>query len=302
MRRLLVSAALVWLPVGVLGLTWAAWHGRLPDRIATHWNGTGAADGFGPASWFWGTLLAIGVAAGVAGVVAARTPGARFLLTTAGSVSGAAAAIWLATAGATLANPADARLGWRFLLVFAGLVWGVVVAAAAGPRPVTAPVGAPAVDPLELKPTERVAYSSTLRSPLLLGVTLVAAAVVAVVAATTAPAVWPVLALPLAAALLFARVRVTADRRGLRLVAGLVGVPVKRIALADIDSAEPARIAPMEWGGWGYRVAPGRSALVLRSGPGLVLRLRDGRRFAVTLDEPEVPAALLTALRHRASG
>ncbi|UQU63421.1 DUF1648 domain-containing protein [Couchioplanes caeruleus] len=302
MRRLVVAAAMVWLPVGVLGLTWAAWHGRLPERIATHWNGTGAADGFGSASWFWATLLVVGVAAGVAAAVAARTPGARFLLTAAGAVSGAAAGIWLATARATLANPAEARLGWRFLLVFAGLAWGFVVAAVAGPRPPAAPADVPLVDPLELKPTERVAYSSTLRSPVLLGVSLVAAAVVAVAAATTAPAVWPVLALPLAAALLFARVRVTADRRGLRLVAGLIGVPLKRIALADIDTAEPARIAPMEWGGWGYRVAPGRSALVLRSGPGLVLRLRDGRRFAVTLDEPEVPAALLTALRHRTPG
>lgn len=36
---------------------------------------------------------------------------------------------------------------------------------------------------------------------------------------------------------------------------------------------------------------------LLRPGPGLVLDLRDGRRFAVTVADPQTPAALLTALR-----
>ena len=34
-------------------------------------------------------------------------------------------------------------------------------------------------------------------------------------------------------------------------------------------------------------------------GPGLVLDLTDGRRFAVTVADPRTPAALLNALRHR---
>ena len=38
---------------------------------------------------------------------------------------------------------------------------------------------------------------------------------------------------------------------------------------------------------------------VLRGGPALVLHLRDGHRFAVTLDHPRTPAALLTALQSR---
>jgi hypothetical protein len=45
---------------------------------------------------------------------------------------------------------------------------------------------------------------------------------------------------------------------------------------------------------------PGRSALVLRSGPAVVLELADGRRFAVTVDDPQAPVALLDALRVRA--
>ncbi|WP_328471617.1 DUF1648 domain-containing protein [Actinoplanes sp. NBC_00393] len=226
--------------------------------------------------------------------------GARFMLIAAGAVSGAAAGMWVATATATLADPGDPRLGWRLLYFGVGLAWGLVVRAAAGKssRPVL-PV-APAVDPLDLGPTERAAYSTTLRSPMLAGVTLVSAAVVAVLAVTTESMLWLVAVVPLLAGLTFGRIRVSVDRRGLRLVAGLIGVPIKQIPLTDIAGAETAEIVPTEWGGWGYRVMPGRTALVLRGGPGLVLQLRDGRRFAVTLDDPRTPAALLTALLARA--
>jgi hypothetical protein len=325
-RRLLAAAALVWLPVAVTAATWSTWSGELPARVATHWGPSGAPDRFSSTTGFWATLLAIGIAAGLTAITAAvatlradrlmrslsdapaeadaagaarHLSTARFLLIGAGSAAGAVAGMWVATATAALANPADPRLGWRFLWFVAGLAWGLVVRAAAGrfSRPVLP--AAPGVDPLDLGPTERAAYSTTLRSPLITGVTLASAALVAVLAATIQPGLWLVAAIPLLAALAFGRIRVTADRRGLRLVAGLVGVPLKRIPLTDIATAEAADINPMDWGGWGYRVLPGRTALVLRGGPALVLHLRDGHRFAVTLDHPRTPAALLTALQSR---
>jgi hypothetical protein len=46
-------------------------------------------------------------------------------------------------------------------------------------------------------------------------------------------------------------------------------------------------------------VGPGRSAVVVRRGPGLVLDLRDGPRFAVTVDEPAPAAGLINDLRRR---
>ncbi|MEU4422418.1 DUF1648 domain-containing protein [Actinoplanes sp. NPDC024001] len=236
------------------------------------------------------------------GVAARRLSNARFLLVGAGAASGATAGMWAATATAALADPVEPRLGWRFLYFAAGLAWGLVVWLAAGrvSRPVL-PVG-PAVNPLALGPTERAGFSTTLRAPLIAGVTLASAVLVMVLALTGPPALWFVALIPLAAGLAFGRIRVTADRRGLRLVTGLFGVPVKRIPLGDIAGAEVAEIDPMAWGGWGYRVTPGRSALVLRAGPGLVLQLRDGRRFAVTLDDPQTPAALLNALLNRVAG
>ncbi len=55
-------------------------------------------------------------------------------------------------------------------------------------------------------------------------------------------------------------------------------------------------VRPMQWGGWGYRGSlklMRKAAVVHRAGPGIRLDLTDGRVFVVTLDNPEVPVALL---------
>ncbi len=296
------AAALVWLPAGALVAGWAAWSGRLPGRLATHWDVSGRPDGFSDTTAFSAALLAVAGLAGVAAVAAVRrAPFVRGLLTAAGAVAGGAAGVWLACATAALAGASPGR---RFLWFVAGLAWAAVVRAVAGrsdTHDLFAAAG-PATTPIALAPGERAGFVTTLRSPMILAVTAAAAVLVAVVAATVAPALWPVLAVPVLGGLLLGEVRVTADRRGVRLTAGVLGVPVKRIALADITAATAEPVRPVAWGGWGYRVLPGRSALVLRAGPGLVLDLRDGRRFAVTMDDPRTPAALLTALRVPSAG
>ncbi|WP_433830626.1 DUF1648 domain-containing protein [Actinoplanes sp. CA-015351] len=283
MRRLWAAAAAVWLPVAATAGT-GTWLSDLPDRIATHWNGSGAANGFSSATGFWvGTLIA-GVLAGMVALVAAavtasafrsandsaggkttddpardvrRVAAGRTSVIGAGAVAGAATGVWVATATAALADSTDPRPGWRFGYLAIGLAWGLAVWLIAGRAPrIDVPAQEP-VDALALGPTERAAWSTTLRSLL----------------------------------------RVTVDRRGLRLTTAVGGFAFKRIALDEITGAEVAEINPIEWGGWGYRVKPGSSALVLRGGPGLVLQLRDGRRFAVTLDDPRTPAALINGLR-----
>lgn len=97
----------------------------------------------------------------------------------------------------------------------------------------------------------------------------------------------------------FIRLRVSVDWRGLRVVS-LFGIPLKRIALDQVAVVEATEVRPMDWGGWGYRVMPGRSAVVLRSGPGLVVTTAADKQFAITIDDPEQPAALLQALAGRA--
>ncbi|MEU4693574.1 DUF1648 domain-containing protein [Actinoplanes sp. NPDC023714] len=310
MRRLWTAAAAVWLPVVVTAAT-AGWRDELPERIATHWSGSGPADGWSSTTGFWLAMLVAGLVSGIAALAAAATAtrsnaqpadrvrrmaAARGVVIGAASVSGGAAGVWVATATATLADPADPRLGWRFGWFVLGMAWGLAAWLIAGRTPEIDVPAEPPVDALDLAPTERAAFSTTLRSNLMFGLMLATSAVLAVTALLTQPVLWLAAPIPLLLGLVFARIRVTADRRGLRLVAGLAGVPFKRIPLDQIRTAEAAEINPAEWGGWGYRVLPGRSALVLRGGRGLVLHLRDGRRFAVTMDDPRTPAALLNGL------
>jgi len=68
---------------------------------------------------------------------------------------------------------------------------------------------------------------------------------------------------------------------------GRLGWPRRVIALADISDASAIVVEPLQWGGWGYRWVPWAraSAAVIRRGPGIALVLRDGRRFAVTVED-----------------
>ncbi|HEU4567283.1 MAG TPA: hypothetical protein VFR99_04550 [Marmoricola sp.] len=301
------AAAAVAVPGVVVLATFAAWRDQLPGRIATHWSGSpnGAPDGFSSttasAAWIVGVCL-LAVALAVAAVLAGRARGAnqrpaRAVVATLASLTGLLAGSWVAIGTANLAadDPAQAHLGAR-LLWFLGLLWGVVPLGLLRGITATEQQTRRPAGPLLPASGEHVEWDQTLSSPLMTGTLAVALGVMVVLAVVVSPWLW-IAAVPLALALaVFAQVRVHVDDRGLRLVSGLVRLPIKRISLEQIAHAGSEQIDPPQWGGWGYRVLPGRSALVLRAGPGLVLDLRDGRRFAVTLDDPDAPARLLAGL------
>jgi hypothetical protein len=66
-------------------------------------------------------------------------------------------------------------------------------------------------------------------------------------------------------------------------VSSLLQIPLKRIPLTSIETVDATVLRPQEWGGWGYRVMRGRSAFI------------KGKIFAISLNDPEEPAALLQA-------
>jgi hypothetical protein len=101
-------------------------------------------------------------------------------------------------------------------------------------------------------------------------------------------------------ALAFTHVEASVDVRGLRVRLGVF--PARRIELAKISSARPIDLEPTDWGGWGWRVVPNGSAIVLRRGEALELILSSGRRFAVTVDDAAVGAALVNGLIARSGG
>ncbi|MCX3058769.1 hypothetical protein [Streptomyces beihaiensis] len=94
--------------------------------------------------------------------------------------------------------------------------------------------------------------------------------------------------------LAFLHVAVKVDKDSLEVRCGHVGVPRRRIPLSHVVDAHFApRVTPRQWGGWGYRWRPDiGTAVVVRRGEGVVLRLGDGRRFTVTVDDAQ------SAVRH----
>lgn len=82
-----------------------------------------------------------------------------------------------------------------------------------------------------------------------------------------------------AAAFLFARIRV--DRAGLRVFAAGF-VRVMDVPAAAIDAATPREVRAADYGGWGYHIHGNTTALLVSSGPAVVVDRSDGRRLAVS--------------------
>lgn len=89
--------------------------------------------------------------------------------------------------------------------------------------------------------------------------------------------------------LAFVHVAVKVDKDYLEVRCGHMGLPRRRIPLSQVAGADFApRVTPRHWGGWGYRWRPEKgTAVVVRRGEGVVLRLWDGHTFTITVDDAE---------------
>ncbi|WP_225833454.1 hypothetical protein [Streptomyces sp. NK08204] len=98
--------------------------------------------------------------------------------------------------------------------------------------------------------------------------------------------------------LAFVHVDLRLDRESLEVRCGHIGVPRRRIPLSQVAGADfTALVTPRHWGGWGYRWRPEKgTAVVVRRGEGVVLRLWDGHTFTITVDDAE---AAVRAIRAR---
>ncbi|AQU70035.1 hypothetical protein ACFTTN_17675 [Streptomyces niveus] len=105
--------------------------------------------------------------------------------------------------------------------------------------------------------------------------------------------------------LAFVHVHVKVDHEHLEVRCGHIGLPRRRIPLAQVTGAdfEPS-VTPRQWGGWGYRWRPEQgTAVVVRRGEGVVLSLGDGRTFTVTVDDAEAAVGVIRdRLRAAATG
>ncbi|CAL9352781.1 hypothetical protein SUDANB58_00498 [Streptomyces sp. enrichment culture] len=95
--------------------------------------------------------------------------------------------------------------------------------------------------------------------------------------------------------LAFVHVALRVDEDCLEVRCGHIGVPRRRIPLSHVAGAEVApHVTPRHWGGWGYRWRPEKgTAVVVRRGEGIVLRLWDGHTFTVTVDDAEAAVRVI---------
>ncbi|MDJ0460272.1 hypothetical protein [Streptomyces sp. H27-C3] len=102
--------------------------------------------------------------------------------------------------------------------------------------------------------------------------------------------------------LAFVHVAVKVDRHALEVRCGHMGLPRCRIPLDHVVGAEFApRLTPQQWGGWGYRWRPEKgTAVIVRRGEGIVLKLGDGKTFTVTVDDAEAAVRVIHDLLSRA--
>ena len=112
----------------------------------------------------------------------------------------------------------------------------------------------------------------------MLGIASVLPAALLTIAVPWLAAVLVVLGL-VAAAFLVARVRV--DRSGLRVFAAGF-LRVMDVPAAAIDAATPRDVKAADYGGWGYRSSGATTALLVSSGPAVVVDRSDGRKLAVS--------------------
>jgi len=312
----LVTVALPLVVVAAAVAVQLAWLPQLPDPVATHWGGTAAPNGFGPA---WSVVaLTAGLGIGLVvlfGVILGTVRGAaptamhKFLAVTSLATALFVAVLTTVTLAVQLGldDARDARLeAWMIGASLGAALLPAVLAWFVLPRAVHPGEQQLPTTPLELAPGERSAWIATTRlrgGVLAVIVVAVVLVVVATVLATFASggAVWPILIAPVIVALVSVVVgvawRVRVDASGLLVRTLPLGWPRVRIPIAEVASVTAVQVEPLaEFGGWGWRVSPvGGFGLVARRGDALLVTRRDGRRFTVTVDDAATAASLLAA-------
>lgn len=288
---------------------------RLPEPLATHWNGSTADQAmsfagnlaFGLALWLvvWAFLLGAALRGATRRTRLWRIHWWAFLF--------GWAVLALGVTGSTLYANLDVT-DWRQAALPGRLVAAVVGAAVAvgvlagylGRGEPDRPRDHTETPAMRLRPGQRAVWVGHVSNPWLVGAST--AALVATVAVGGLYAAG-VLADQLARGILIpllvvtllgfatSSVGVRVDGGGLRVGFGPFGRLAYRIPIGKIESAWAEERLPAQVGGWGLRGLPGtgRMTVMLRGGDHLVIRRTGGGVFAVSADDAERGAALLNA-------
>lgn len=292
---------------------------KLGSRMASHWSGTGAPDGFAdtwPTFWMFAAIVTGLTAGAIALVVAARTtPQARMWVGIVVGLAGLTALAWTASAEATAAaaTPEEAVLGARLLLLIPVVGLGALAFLFVPPAEWQTDSDGDSDDDRRERPTpplrsgDRLVWSGTTGSAWFgaPAAALIAGGILCLVAAIATPALIAAATFLLllgCTLLLLASVRLVVDARGIRLVSTVFRIPLIRVKLDDIDAVSAEQISPLRWGGWGFRISTRGIAYVTRKSEGIVITRRRGADVAITIGDAEQARAAADLLvdQHRA--
>lgn len=307
MRRFLPCAASLALWLTNAGAM-IALYGRLPPRMAMHWDLWGRPDGWGSPALTLGSLALASLAAVVVAVLAQREfsrhragwPWTLLLIDALqGFFLGVSLCLWK--------DPSpSARL--QLPLLLGAVLAAVAVSLAArwlAPSPETVEVVSPPeilVAPETMQSMEsgrawsyREGQDSWWLRLLLLGLLGWA---LWLLARSGLAGLLPALPGAFFAALFWGGFRVLADRRGVHLRFGSLGIPIRNLSWQEIRAVRLREFSPLsEFGGWGLRYRPGTTALFLRGRRGAEIVLASGRSWLIGSDHPERLCEVLEAAR-----
>jgi hypothetical protein len=109
----------------------------------------------------------------------------------------------------------------------------------------------------------------------------------------------PVFLIVMVRLLFFSCVRVTVDRRGVRIAHGLLGRPMQRLRLDQIRQATSVQLKPSAFADWLYPFSLKlfrNAAIVPRSGPGVRLELEAERILDIAIDDADEAAGVINDL------
>jgi hypothetical protein len=277
--------------VASFGLLVYFW-GRYPDPLAVHWGLDGAPNGTLPLS-----LYAVGMIGGMllawyglvtnskAGLDSPLTAVVYFIIGLLGVVNAQVLHFNLdADTWEDVRNLDALTFGGVLLggLLIAGLGW-LLAGGRGGVR-----------EDVVLEPVETVASAWT-GTASNLWIALIAAIAIGLTFIAS-PIVLAILVVVAALMIIFAFVRVDADADRVRIALGPLGWPRKTIPMTEITSAGAIDVQPIAYGGWGWRIRPGRRAYVIRGGPAIRLERPTGTATVVTVDGAAEGAAVIDSL------
>lgn len=318
---------LLLLPTAIVLGAYALLAGKLPEMTATHWSST-YPDGFTRTAVFVPVCFGLCILGAITGLIslALRSKPALLmvLLFAGGLLSWSAAGVFVGSAVPTALaeTPETAVLGGMMVVLIACSLLGIAPLWVSGiyqqytrqsvearqarsdaaqgiQRPVAA--GTPAMARQEFHQTMAAPWWMWLLCLVVFAALFIAVALpmltgdsqdgdwVGFIVAMTLSAVACVSIL----GLIWIRVSISGDR--FRVSSAVLGFPMRTIKIDEIESATSEKIVPMMWGGWGWRIIPGGSAIVMKEHEGLVFELKNKKRFAVTIPESLQAADLLNA-------